>query len=109
MHGSRIVLSADGKSGPYGSKKARRFFFLLVLKLTVLFTESSNGLFQRKLLSKIGEGGSNNFQGVGFNFFKGEGVQLLFPIETRITCDFPGGPETLYPPQDPNMLVILCP
>ena len=35
--------------------------------------------------------GSNNFQGVS-NFFQGGGISnCLFPIETHITCDFPGG------------------
>ena len=34
--------------------------------------------------------GSNIFQGGGSNFFQG-GSNCLFPIETHITCDFPGG------------------
>ena len=39
-----------------------------------------------------GGGGSNFFQGGG-------GSNCLFPIETRITCDFPGGgPDPLFPP-----------
>ena len=38
------------------------------------------------------ERGSNIFQGGGggSNFFQ-EGSNCLFPIETQITCDFPGG------------------
>ena len=57
------------------------------------------------------QGGSNIFKGgVGSNIFKG-GVQLfpggggggrgsncLFPIETHITCDFPGGYGPPVPP-----------
>ena len=34
--------------------------------------------------------GSNIFQGGGSNFFQ-RGSNSLFPIETHITCDFPGG------------------
>ena len=28
-------------------------------------------------------------------FFWGEGGGCLFPIETHITCDFPGGPDPI--------------
>ena len=39
--------------------------------------------------------GSNIFQGGG------GGSNCLFPIETHITCDFPGGgPDPLSPPLD---------
>ena len=33
-----------------------------------------------------------------------KGVQLLIPMETYRTCDFPGGPDTLPPPLDLCML-----
>ena len=39
-------------------------------------------------------GGSNVFQGGG----GGGGSNCLFPIETHITCDFPGGVRTPCPP-----------
>ena len=60
-------------------------------------------LLQRKLyFFKDPEGssisrGSNFFQGRGPTFFKG-GVQMLISIKTHITCDFPGGFWTHYPP-----------
>ena len=42
-----------------------------------------------------GSGGFPNFSRGGSNFFQGgggrRGVNCLFPIETHITCDFPGG------------------
>ena len=42
--------------------------------------------------------GSNIFQGGGSNFFQGGGgANSLFPIETHITCDFPGGVRTPCP------------
>ena len=51
--------------------------------------------------------GSNIFQGGGgSNFFQGGGgSNCLFPIETHITCDFPGGrPDPLSPPPlDPHL------
>ena len=48
--------------------------------------------FQRG--SNILQGGSNLFQGGG-------GSNCLFPIETHITCDFPGG-EGSGPPVPPS-------
>ena len=55
--------------------------------------------------------GSNIFQGGGgSNFFQG-GSNCLFPIETHITWDFPGGggggTDPLSPPLDPHLEKIL--
>ena len=52
--------------------------------------------------------GSNIFHG-GSNFFQGGGSNCLFPIETHITCDFPGGggggSDPLPPPPlDPHLI-----
>ena len=44
----------------------------------------------------------SRFQG-GPTFSRGGGSNCLFPIETHITCDFPGGPDPLYPPLDPHL------
>ena len=46
--------------------------------------------------------GPNIFQGGGggVQLFSGGSI-CLYPIETRITCDFPGGPD---PPLDPHLL-----
>ena len=47
-----------------------------------------------------GGGGSNLFQGVKlfpWGRWRGRGVQMLI-LETHITCDFPGGVRTFYPP-----------
>ena len=81
------------------TKKAlTRFFFFFFLVLS-LFLRKSNGQFQRNLLSffKVSE----IFQG-GPAF-----SSCLFPIETHITCDFPGGgPDPLSPPLDPHLLRI---
>ena len=43
--------------------------------------------------------GSNIFQGGGVQLFTGGGgSNCFFPIETHITCDFPGGVRTPVPP-----------
>ena len=96
-----------GRGGPGQSdkKSSDNVFFFLVLSLfyrsqMVNFKEFYHFLrFQR---------GSNIFQG-GSNFFQGGGgSNCLFPIETHITCDFPGGggggPDPLSPPLDPHLL-----
>ena len=46
--------------------------------------------------------GSTIFQ--GRSNFSRVGSNCLFPIETHITCDFPGGgPDPLSPPLDPHL------
>ena len=47
-------------------------------------------------------GGSNFFQGGGGG--GGGGSNCLFPIDTNITCDFPGGSEPPAPPLDPHLV-----
>ena len=52
-------------------------------------------------------GGSNIYRGGGSNFFQGGGPIAYFPIETHITCDFPGGgPDPLSPPLDPHLINV---
>ena len=74
-------------------KSSDHVFFLFVF----LVIRGSNGLFQRKLVPE------------GVLYFAGEGGPTfsrcvcggggLFPIETNIACDFPGGsPDPLSPP-----------
>ena len=47
--------------------------------------------------------GPTIFQGVGVQLFQGGGgSNCLFPIETHVTCDFPGGPDPLSPPPPLN-------
>ena len=46
--------------------------------------------------------GSNIFQG-GVQLFPG-GSNCLYPIETHITCDFPGGSGPPAPSLDPHLL-----
>ena len=46
--------------------------------------------------------GSNIFKG-GLTFSMG-GSNCLFPIETHITCDYPGGPDPQSPPPSGSAL-----
>ena len=49
-------------------------------------------------------GGSTFSRGPTFSRGGGGGSNCLFPIETHITCDFPGGgPDPLSPPLDPHL------
>ena len=58
-----------------------------------LILQKSNGLFQRNLsLFNVPEGVQHFPGGKGPTFSRGGGgSNCLFPIETHITCDFPGG------------------
>ena len=64
-------------------------------------------LLQRKLSFPKNPEGIQHFPG-GSNLFGGGGggggVQMLISIETHITCDFPGGVWTPYPPLYLHML-----
>ena len=54
--------------------------------------------------------GSNIFQGGPTISRGGGGSNCLFPIETHITCDFPGrgggGTDPLSPSLDPHLIII---
>ena len=52
-----------------------------------LILQKSNGYFQRKLKTIFSE--------VPGGLGGGGGSNCLFPIETHITCDFPGGPDPI--------------
>ena len=45
----------------------------------------------------------------GSNYFRGGGgSNCLFPIETHITCDFPGGVRTPCPPPPSGSALDMC-
>ena len=77
------------------------FFFFLVLSL---FYRNQMVNFKKSIIFKVPEGGL--ILSRGSNFFQGGGgSNCLFPIETHITCDFPGGSDPLPPPPplDPHL------
>ena len=78
------------------TKKSSDVFFFFSPQLIL---QKSNGQFQRNLSFSRFQRGSNISQGGGSNFFQGGwGSNCLFPIETHITCDFPGGSGPPVPP-----------
>ena len=87
-----------GDPGQSDKKSSDNVFFVFFSPQLIL--QKSNGQFQRNLsFFKVPEG-VQHFPG-GSNFFReggGGGGNSLFPIETHITCDFPGGVRTPLSP-----------
>ena len=78
------------------------FFFLSTADLT-----DDKWSISKKSITFQGSRGGPTFSGGGGGgvptFSRGGGgSNCLFPIETHITCDFPGGPDPLSPPLDPH-------
>ena len=93
MRGSRHFRQGVGGSRSVWQKGSNNVFFSPQLIL-----QKSNGQFQRNLsFFKVPEG-SNIYQGGPTFFRRGGGSNCLFPIETHITCDFPGGSGLAAPP-----------
>ena len=95
----------QGRSRSIRQKKALTtfyFFFLFFFLVLSLFYKS-----QRVNLKDIYH--FSRIQG-GSHFFSG-GSNCLFPIETHITCDFPGGGgggsgPPVPPPLDPHLVYV---
>ena len=79
-----------GCPGQSDKKKGLTFFF----KSSAYFTEVKWSISKKSIIFKVPEG-VQHLPG-GSNFFQ-RGSNCLFPIETHITCDFPGGSNPLYP------------
>ena len=78
------------------------FAFFLVL---CLFYRSQMVIFKEKYhFSRFRRGSKFVRGGGGPIFSRGGGSNCLFPIETHITCDFPGGPDPLPPPPSGSAL-----
>ena len=93
-------FSSGGGEGPGQSDKKALTTIFLVLSL---FYRSQMANFKEIYRFSRLQMGSNFFQGV--QLFPG-GVQLLFPIETHLICDFPEGVRTPCPPPplDPHLV-----
>ena len=97
MRHARIQEFSSGGSRSIRQKKSSGNVFFFFSPQLIL--QKSNGQFQRNLsFFKVPEG-DQHFPGWGgVQLFPG-GSNCLFPIETHITCDFPGwGPDPLSPP-----------
>ena len=89
------------------------FFFFFFFSPQLIFTEVKWSISKKSIIFQGFRGGPTFSRG-GPTFSRGGGVQLfprggsncLFPIETHITCDFPGrgGPDPLSPPLDPHLI-----
>ena len=104
MRGSRNFR----QGGPGQSdKKALMFFFFFLFFFLVLSLLYRNQIVNFKEIYHFlrFQRGSNIFQW-GSNFFQG-GSNCLFPIETHISCDFPGGSGPPVPPSG-SALAVAC-
>ena len=78
-------------------KKALTTLYLFICFSPQFILQKSSGYFQRKLLFAKVPVGVEHFPGGGVQLFTGVS-NCFFPIETHITCDFPGGSGPPAPP-----------
>ena len=93
-----IFVRGVGGGGPGQSdKKSSDVFFFFFFSVLSLFFRSQMVNFKENYHFSRFQGGPTFSRGGG-------GSNCLFPIETHITCDFPGGPDLLPPPPlDPHL------
>ena len=84
MRGSRNFRQGGGVQVNLTKKALTTFFFFFFFFffLSSAYSSEVKWLISKKTIIFQGSRGSNFFQG---------GSNCLFPIETHITCDFPGG------------------
>ena len=100
MPGSRNFRQGGGPG--QSDKKALLKFFLFFFS-SQLILQKSNGQFKRNLsFFKVPEG-VQHFPG-GPTFSRVGGSNCLFPIDTHITCDFPGVQTPCPPPPSGSAL-----
>ena len=83
-------MSASGPSGP-----------LVFLVLSLIYR--IKWLISKKTIIFQGSRGGPTFSRGGGGPTFSRGSNCLFPIETHITCDFPGGSGPPVPPLDPHL------
>ena len=102
MRGSRNFVMGGGGGGPRQPDKKKKnnsdsvvclFLFFAFFLVFVLFYRSQMFNFKEKFIIFQGSGGAPNFSRGGWG-----GGNCLLPIETHITCDFPGGSGPPGPP-----------
>ena len=75
------------------------FFFFFFFKSSAYFTEVKWSISKKSITFQGSRGGPTFSRGGGGpTFSRGGGSNCLFPLETHITCDFPGGIRTPCPP-----------
>ena len=99
-----IFVRGGGGGGPGQSDKKKEalttlfFVFVFCSYSSAYFTEVKWSISKKSIIFQGSRGGPIFSRGVS-NFFQGWS-NCLFPIETHITCDFPGGggQDPLSPP-----------
>ena len=79
-----------GGGGVQVKKSSDNVFFFFFSVLSLFFRSQMVNFKENYHFSRF-QGGPTFSRGGG-------GSNCLFPIETHITCDFPGGPDLLSPP-----------
>ena len=91
-----IFVRGGGGPGQSDKKSSDNFFFFFFLSSA--YSTEVKWLISKKTIIFQGSRGVQLFPGGG------GGSNCLFPIETHITCDFPGGVRTpCSPPLDPHL------
>ena len=92
------IFVRGGGGSSLTKKSSDVFFFFFFFLSSAYFTEVKWSISKKSIIFNCSRGGPT---------FPG-GSNCLFPIETHITCDFPGGwgPDPLSPPLDPHLLCI---
>ena len=94
MRGSKNFRQGGGGIQVNLTKKALAtffFFYIYFFKSLAYFTEVKWSISKKSIIIQGSRGGST-FSRVSY---------CLFPIETHITCDFPGGGPGPLPPPPP--------
>ena len=112
MRGSRN-FSSGGGGGGQSDKKALTTLFVCVCVflffILSLFYGSEMVIFKEIYHFSRFQRGSNILPGGGGSNFFQVGSNCLFPVETHITCDFPGGgggSDPLSPLLDPHLVHV---
>ena len=111
---ARIQEFSSGGGGCPGqsdNKSCDNVFFCFCFSVLSLFYMIQKVNFKESKKASIfqGSSGGPTFSR-GYQLFqRGGGSNCLFPIETHITCDFPGGGgvRTPIPPLDPHLTTIM--
>ena len=105
MRGSRNFRQGGGVQVSLTKKTLDVFFFFFFFySPQLIFTEVKRSIAKKSIIFQGFRGGPTFSRGVQlFPGGGGGGSNCLFPIETHITCDFPGRGGSGPPPLDPHL------
>ena len=93
------------RGGPGQSDKKALTFFFFFLVLSSFYRSQVVNFKEIYHFFKVPEGVQHFPGGGGSNFFQ-RGFNCLFPMETHITCDFPGGSGPPVPPPPSGSVLV---